>query len=302
MDVRTFSILLIPVDVANNAGNPGCDLPNQSSVYCGGVNFFTMWESLFCMCCFVVIGLIPFSTFYYEGNVSIDGTKKPRGVFISALGYEMVVLLAFLVLVLPLYFSVALTKVPVINYDYSLSALTSTKYYINPGQTPYEFVSLELSASAFKSVSNFNKKSISFDVNFAVYLIALAGFIGFWVFSVFVGVGITSLPFDLIVGYIYRPKVLAPDELAERELELQNRTNEIIDIAVLLKKDHQILLEGGVPGREKRKRLLSDRLETNKLAQMVPRDTATSPTDMKSSLNKRGLGYVPVSIELANKK
>ena len=85
----------------------------------------------------------------------------------------------------------------------------------------------------------------------------------------FVGVGLAALPFDLILAFIYRPTVLAPDELHNRETEAQDRTNELIEITVLLKRERVAYVGGKATRAEKRQRLVSDRLEINRLTQMV---------------------------------
>jgi hypothetical protein len=52
-------------------------------------------------------------------------------------------------------------------------------------------------------------------------------------------------------------------------MEIQTRTRELIDISTLLKKDHADFLNGNATRKERAKRAVADRLEVNKLTQMV---------------------------------
>ena len=253
-------------------GQPGCDLPSDKrsvGLYCGGINIFAMYESLFCIMCGFVVGFIPLATFYYEGDDVTGGKNRLR--FFTALCYEAIVLFAFILILFPLYFvsdQISSTNIPVVSYHYSITNLTMQSYTIRSDQSPLQFIPLSLPHSDFITINSTNE-FISYQVDFPVYVIGLAGWVGWFAFCIFVGVGLCSLPFDLILAYIYRPVVLSADEFAKQELQLQTRTNDLIDIAVLLKKEHQDLVNGNVSYRERRKRMLTDRIEVNKLTQMV---------------------------------
>lgn len=62
--------------------------------------------------------------------------------------------------------------------------------------------------------------------SFSIYLAGLFGWCGFWIFSFFCGAGLTSLPFDMIMVFVYRPMKMDPEELHSREIELQGRERE----------------------------------------------------------------------------
>ena len=62
--------------------------------------------------------------------------------------------------------------------------------------------------------------------SFSIYLTGLFGWCGFWIFSFFCGAGLTSLPFDMIMVFVYRPMKMDPEELQRREIELQGRDRE----------------------------------------------------------------------------
>eukprot|EP01036_Dinobryon_divergens_P035013 gene35013-45323_t len=273
--LSSVSVLMLPIDVANDAGNPKCDssspLSIGSSDYCGGINMFYLWDCMFGMIYFTVIVLIPFATFYYESeSVDVmDPTLKKSRLWPSII-QESVVVAFFLAILLALYFTnQGTTHIPVAGQSFSISDVSSVQYDISQSSLADGSFIQELTAvlkSAPLSKGSSTKDTISYPVSFPVYLIALFGWIGWWIFAVFAGVGLTSLPFDFICEYIWRPRVLAPDEIANTEIELQERTRDILEVAQLLKRERSSSL---LTRAEMRKRMISDRMEVNRLAQMA---------------------------------
>lgn len=247
----------------------GSLLPSGNT-FCGGIDMFAFWESMFCMICFVVVVLIPFATYYYDGD-SEDLTSKEMvkiSKFWPAFWKECIVISVFLLILLALYFTKSLTYIPVKEYVVPLASVQNFTYTRSPGESPYAFLPQTISLSEFtdQEVLAVNQSYIQYPVTFAVYLIGLFGWLGWWFYSFFVGVGLSSFPFDFICAYIWRPRTLAPDEYAAVEIELQDRCNEILDITMMLKRDR---MDGGFTKNELRKRYVTDRIEVNKLSQMV---------------------------------
>ncbi len=231
---------------------------------------FALWESMFCMICFVVVVLIPFATFYYESDatdLSKEGNRKSR--CLPALMYESAVLFVFLLILLALYFTKSGTEIPVHEMVYPLDTLERVAYNDGAPGLAYSFIEQSIPSSAFTQPYVEQAAYISYPVAFPVYLIGLFGWLGWWLFAIFVGVGLASMPFDLIVAYIYRPHTMAPDEMASVELELQDRTAEILEVTQMLKRDRNSSGDGPRGKNELRKRFVSDRMEVNRLAQMV---------------------------------
>jgi LMBR1 domain-containing protein 1 len=67
----------------------------------------------------------------------------------------------------------------------------------------------------------------------------------------------------------YRPRRLAPDKLAETELDIQTRTTELIDLVGMLKKDRADSANSSISRVERMKKGVTDRTEVNRVAQMV---------------------------------
>jgi hypothetical protein len=75
--------------------------------------------------------------------------------------------------------------------------------------------------------------------SFSVYVAALTGWIGWFVFVIFGGIGMASLPSDLLIKYLNRPVLKTPKEIEATKTELQQRTKELIKIGVDLKNSRE---------------------------------------------------------------
>lgn len=266
---------MLMIDVANDRGDPECDPGSVlygGSTYCGGINLFQMWESLFCMICFTVVVFIPFATFYYESDdEDLHDSSIKLSRFWPSFYQECVVVFAFLIMLLALYFTKADAEIPIAEQLFDLDSLQVVSYTRELGSSPYTFIDNSFSRQVAKNVLLKDTAIINIPVSFTVYLIAFFGWIGWWPFSLFLGVGLTCCPFDMITAYIWRPRVLAPDVMANKELEMQERTREIMEIVSLLKRERiNIASEGGRNAKTTlRKRYMNDRMEVNRLTQMV---------------------------------
>lgn len=275
LQLSSMAVLMLPIDVANNGGNPSCDsYASASTIYCGGIDMLSVWEALFVMICFVFVVFIPFCTFYYEADDGLllnpGGKKKSR--FLSAAAYETLVIVGFLCMLLSLYYTEASTNVPIKLHASKFSSMTPKYYTAAPGSGVLSFLSQTLSDDEVAIMnSSFTKKEtfLSYQVGFAVYVIALSGWIGWWLFAVFTGIGLATLPFDMFMAFIYRPRILGPDEQATKEAEIQERTNELLEITVMLKRERMAFTTGGASRSDRRQRMVTDRLEINRLTQMV---------------------------------
>lgn len=128
-------------------------------------------------------------------------------------------------------------------------------------------ISSNFTSSQVESITSTNVQLL---VTFPTYIIALMGWVGWFLFCLFGGIGLAALPLDLIRDFIYRPKHLNAVETAERMRDLQKRTEELIDVTNLLKKQRtEFYKDSSHSWREKKLRLATDRTEVNKITQMV---------------------------------
>lgn len=271
---------MIPIDVANNGGALGCTLFGFSNTYCGGINFKEVWESLFLLGAFFICSLIPFAIFYYEtddgslfrkADEPVRWCKFPKR-FCSGLTAAIICTIMALVLVITLYFKKGDIKIPVTTDSYALSNLQTGTYTYISGNNPYTLGILSLTDAEKLQYSDYASEStsyIKFAVTFPVYVIALVGWGGFWMFSLFAGAGMSALPVSLVAAFIYRPQLMGPDQVAQKEIELQERTKELLEISILLKRERQAFSMSSAGFGERQARAMTDRVEVNRLAQMI---------------------------------
>lgn len=63
--------------------------------------------------------------------------------------------------------------------------------------------------------------TVELQVTFAVYVTALTGWVGWFFFAIFGGVGLAVLPIDLIAEFIWRPRYMDAVEYAEHQVRRQ---------------------------------------------------------------------------------
>ena len=280
MIMVTYIEILLTPDVANNAGNPACDRnAPKSNVYCGGITFIQVWESLFCMVAFVVVVPIPIAIFYYgleEFDIfeeSTPATRRKRKITqcTTALCYDMVLIVTFFGMLIALYFTADKTRIPVQQLSAKFDDLPVISFTRDAGTSPYVFIPQSLSPIEILAIDRLKVSQIfvTYGLNFAIYATALFGWIGFWVFSFFVGAGLAALPMDLILAFIWRPHSLSADQLHTCEVEMQDRTNELIEVSVLLKRERAVFNHSAPTAGERRSRLVTDRIDVNRLTQMI---------------------------------
>lgn len=73
--------------------------------------------------------------------------------------------------------------------------------------------------------NNYKSFLLKMNVSFPVYLMCFLSFIGYWIFTIYGGIGLTALPMDLIREFLNRPKFLSSKEAAEKKISLKARNN-----------------------------------------------------------------------------
>lgn len=134
-----------------------------------------------------------------------------------------------------------------------------------------------ISGSALASTPNRYEDDWIMPSEFLVYLIGFFCFLGYFLFMIFLGVGLTITPLEYFFSYYYRPINVSPDVLTMKELELKERTNDILELLVMMKKNRTVNTDNseskgylkGMFSHSGMKDKLSDRLETNKVTMMV---------------------------------
>lgn len=235
---------------------------------CGGLPMGFLWNIVFWLIPLWTFILIPFATFYYEADdgLLMAGTayapnpvKKSR--LRQALCYQLFVIVIVSIFFTVMYLLLSDTKIPVIEYTGNgPSLLTQKSYMITPifnGTVTLPFNATTQMANmddnddawVTATVRNDSPIILTLQVSFGTFFAGLMAWIGWFLFAVFGGIGLSAVPLDLILTYTHRPRHLDAVEFAEVQLSLRERVNELVDIGELIKIEREQKAVAGLTSR-----------------------------------------------------
>ncbi|GMH95009.1 hypothetical protein TL16_g13056 [Triparma laevis f. inornata] len=132
------SVLLLPLDVANNEGYAGCSSGFDTDS-CGGLNMNLLWEIIYITILVYVTFFIPFAIFYYEADDGMGNSGE--SMFCGALKYEILVLIASTLTLVLMYSYLGTTNIPVTTYTAAVASHTS--WTISAGSWPRHMDAIE---------------------------------------------------------------------------------------------------------------------------------------------------------------
>uniref|UniRef100_A0A7S2YMM4 LMBR1-like membrane protein n=2 Tax=Entomoneis paludosa TaxID=265537 RepID=A0A7S2YMM4_9STRA len=257
-----WTVLLFPLDVANNEGYAGCD--GYDTKFCGGLNMEAMWTAIFWMIPIWIFVMIPFSTFYYEaddGTLMMGTAYGANHVRKSRVGqavcYQLFVLIIVGLFFLVTYLTLSDTNIPIEDYTQNNVRVSS----LLASNTIYSYPNLGVNAtfdvneladmnpndqSYYTQVTDNGGQEITLQVSVATFYAGLMAWLGWWLFALFGGVGLAALPLDLILAFVNRPKHMDAVEFAEAQLSLRERVNELVDIGELIKIERDEKANAGI--------------------------------------------------------
>eukprot|EP00842_Homolaphlyctis_polyrhiza_P000811 jgi/Hompol1/1730/HPOL_005041-RA len=267
--LAAWNVFLLPLDVANQSGSVG--------VSKGGIPIAQMTLAFYATSIIIVLIIMPFTVFYYEGEDIKDDPDAPQRSASGQLGYAIKwiipVLLFFAGVIAAMYWgglgyaeisttylqsplfdttdletksfdafysfqfycntsAVGKTitlrpRVPVSNGS-AVPTYTST-YYLNTGQPKFGCESLSGSPICC-SISAKNDIVVSV----GVFIVAVVTLIGWVIFAVFGGVGMASLPYDMLNEFQHRPKPITSQEYAERKIKIGQQAQLLMEVCKTL--------------------------------------------------------------------
>jgi len=253
------TVLLLPLDVANNEGYAGCD--GFDTAICGGLNMELFWEIIYWLIPIWIFILIPVSTFYYEADdgMIMAGTSvgaKPNSRIKEAIKYELFVVVIFGLIFALTYLFLNETAIPV-------REVTGPVFSEGPTYTIIPVADAAFSTSQLKPMgdqdtvvldvnsANETLGTIKLGVNPSVFYAGLMAWMGWFLFALFGAIGMAALPLDLILAFVDRPRHMDAVEFAEAQVLLRDRVNELVTVGELIKleKDEKAQQEGAKKGR-----------------------------------------------------
>lgn len=237
------------------------------------------WQVMMVLIFLYVVFFIPLAIFHYEAfdEVEIRGKRTDcRGACRSAVFYEiMVLVVTFLVLGLMFAFlgtaKVPLTELEVDAVSTNALIVQAVNFSTTEGREAFVGTTSALSAATecLSGCVSTSDDTLSIDTSFATYIAGFTGWVGWFVFVVFGGVGLASVPITLIGKYIDRPKLRTPKELEEMRSALQKRTSDLLRLGTDIQEERTEWSSRKHSWRENRKKNIADRTNINKFKQMV---------------------------------
>jgi len=248
------TVLLLPLDVANEGTYPGC--VGYDEAKCGNLNMELFWDIFYWLIIVWVFFLIPFMTFYYEADdgslmtgTYLEGAKKSR--LKSAICYQTafsgIVALTFGLCYLFLnksfipvetYVVPPNLNVPIVEISRVLDVTSGNETSgVNVVFKKAMLGNITGNDDGFYEKISFNSttEEIKVPVGPSTFYAGFMAWIGWFFFAIFGGIGIAALPLDLIMAFIRRPKYMDPSELAEAQISIRERVNDLVSVGELMK-------------------------------------------------------------------
>ena len=126
---------------------------------------------------------------------------------------------------------------PVLSYSGSLPLKVET--YTNTNISSFAAM-----GDLDEAVTSSSSEYLDYSVDFLDYATRLFSWLGWFLFVLWGGIGLVSLPVDYVLAYIYRPIPLDARELADLRLSVQRRTAELLDLGRQLQGERAAYKEG----------------------------------------------------------
>jgi len=198
-------MFMVPLDVANSRGDGG------------GINMDLFWKIILICDAVLLIALIPFSIFKYEGDDE-DGFWKRT---CSAICYTIGTIAFFGLAIGVSYAFLREASIPIQVYTYSADSLEAS--------------TTETSWATLSAASVATDDTLTMNVSIPVYIMGFFSLLGWFFFLLFGGMGLFAIPMDFINDFRYRPKKKSRKELENTKVELTRKNQELLELAKNLK-------------------------------------------------------------------
>lgn len=187
-------LLIMPLDIANSRGTGG------------NLNIQLMYMIFFILFLVFLVVLLPITLFIYESDDEKPIISRFCGAFVLELFFLVIVIvLAFIA------YGVLSTAVLCSLYTQVVANLTISEWSIAMNVTP-----------------TLLRDAVTYTVPPFLFPVIFLEFLGWFLFFIFGGIGLSALPMDMIIDYFYRPRPRSAKEIAERKVALRRRTEELL--------------------------------------------------------------------------
>jgi LMBR1 domain-containing protein 1 len=237
LSLACFNVLILPYDIANRMdpalqGTPG-----------GGIDVTLVWQIVLYAIAALTFVICPFAMFYYESR-DVEQEDMCHQIRPAAL-YTLVSLGVFCGLLFLLWLTLGTAAIPFNKYT---GNYTSVDSYSSPPST-YE--------------ATYVSGTLDIKVSLFVYLVGLMSAVGWVLFFIFGGVGLTAMPMDFINAYRDRPIPITAAEYAQKKVEIARETERLMEEGKKLDEANR----SGKSGKKHNKKVLAFKNQVNDLEQ-----------------------------------
>eukprot|EP01086_Lenisia_limosa_P008647 TRINITY_DN3061_c0_g1_i2.p1 TRINITY_DN3061_c0_g1~~TRINITY_DN3061_c0_g1_i2.p1 ORF type:complete len:412 (+),score=82.19 TRINITY_DN3061_c0_g1_i2:134-1369(+) len=174
---------------------------------------YWLWVYLLIAIAVFIVIIIPFATFFYESDDGIGGEYHHNQLF-SAIKWTFVVLFVFAIAA---YMSFVLYNKVEIDYDFVARELVP----IGDG--------FDFKAPCTGEFCDSGTGNLTYEVQFQIYLIAVLGIFGWFLFVLFGGIGLFALPMDMINQFRQRPIPIDHKKYQSQKTSIASRCDRLFE-------------------------------------------------------------------------
>ncbi|RHZ12412.1 hypothetical protein DYB37_001268 [Aphanomyces astaci] len=264
------------ISQANNSTAIGCTAGWNAA--CGNLDMETLWLIVFMSIAVFLVVLLPYSIYFYESDDGFDDSSaKKTHRWLDALKLEIATVVVVGIIVAITYITSSTSDIPYNVLVYNSTVGNDTIHIADAVGGLHSFtdgaiISPNERVYAMAKGLNPLQTSMRLDVSVPIYITALVSFVGWFAFSIFVGIGLVALPLDLILyvlAFFFRPKFIPADVYAQQKMLVQIRSLELMEVGKEIKSSMLSHPDTKLSARERRKNGKLDTITMNKFKQAV---------------------------------
>lgn len=204
------NVLLLPFDVAMRGSAPLLSMG-------------MLWYIAFISVGGWAIVVVPFTIFFYESDEDDSGIKR----IFTSIGWTSIAVFVFGVITAVLYLTIGFVELPV-------SIEATNNLVLNPNQSamPSPLAPVSCSPADTNGLGGYctSTGTVRIKTTPAIYILAMLTFFGWFLMLSFGGIGMFSLPMDLINAWRTRPVPIDVQQFSAKKLELHAKTQSLLQL------------------------------------------------------------------------
>ena len=256
LSLATWSILLLPLDVANNASCSDAVIRSECDF---ALPMEELWYAVYMSMFLMVVVVVPWTFFFYEQEEEDTTRTKAKSASLWVTG-----VVAGLAIILGLcYAYLGFVELPVTSLKSGFSTLAAAPITSASRCIIADAANGMTSAGyACDATGGVTTEEWEVRTTFPVYVIAMSSIAAWFLLMVFGGVGMAAIPIDLLKAYVGRPrKVITKSEYTR----IAGKIAEATKAVMVETREVQRMERGAGKSRTTRKKLA---LINKKLAQV----------------------------------